>query len=235
MSRIESYYAASNYYDTIQQKRKQETEKTDRKKTNEASQTKLSQKAQELLEKLRRTYGNMDFMVADFENGEDAKKILSRGTKEFSVLFSSEELEKMASDEEYEKECLDRLDGAVRMAEQINQEYGFSTASGKDTEQGEIARMGVSFQKDGTVTYFAELEKASDQQKKIMEEGREKRAKERKAETKEPQSGRAHMAEKRVTLQAASLDELLEKIGEIDWSQIKEEDQTEGSRFDLSI
>lgn len=223
MSKIENYYAASNYYDAIQQNQKQKTEKSERTKTDETGKTKLSKKAQALLEKLRQTYGNMDFMVADFDSGEEAQKILARGTKEFSVLFSSEELEKMASDETYEKECLDRIEGAVRMSEQINQEYGFSSASGENAEQGEIARMGVSFQKDGTVTYFAELQKASDQQKTIMEEGREKRAEEKKEKTK------------RVTVHASSMEELLEKIREIDWSRIKEEEQTEGSRFDLSI
>lgn len=223
MSKIENYYAASNYYDAIQQNQKQKTEKSQRTKTDETGKTKLSKKAQALLEKLRQTYGNMDFMVADFDSGEEAQKILARGTKEFSVLFSSEELEKMASDEAYEKECLDRIEGAVRMSEQINQEYGFSSASGENAEQGEIARMGVSFQKDGTVTYFAELQKASDQQKTIMEEGREKRAEEKKEKTK------------RVTVHASSMEELLEKIREIDWSRIKEEEQTEGSRFDLSV
>lgn len=223
MSKIENYYAASNYYDTIRQNQKQKTEKSERTKTDETGKTKLSKKAQALLEKLRQTYGNMDFMVADFDSGEEAQKILARGTKEFSVLFSSEELEKMASDETYEKECLDRIEGAVRMSEQINQEYGFSSASGENAEQGEIARMGVSFQKDGTVTYFAELQKASDQQKTIMEEGREKRAEEKKEKTK------------RVTVHASSMEELLEKIREIDWSRIKEEEQTEGSRFDLSV
>lgn len=223
MSKIENYYAASNYYDAIQQNQKQKTEKSERTKTDETGKTKLSKKAQALLEKLRQTYGNMDFMVADFDSGEEAQKILARGTKEFSVLFSSEELEKMASDETYEKECLDRIEGAVRMSEQINQEYGFSSASGENAEQSEIARMGVSFQKDGTVTYFAELQKASDQQKTIMEEGREKRAEEKKEKTK------------RVTVHASSMEELLEKIREIDWSRIKEEEQTEGSRFDLSV
>ena len=42
----------------------------------------------------------MDFMVADFDKGDNAKDILSHGTKEVSVIFSSSELEKMASDEE---------------------------------------------------------------------------------------------------------------------------------------
>lgn len=49
---------------------------------------------------LRISYSDMDFMVADFDKGDNAKDILSHGTKEVSVIFSSSELEKMASDEE---------------------------------------------------------------------------------------------------------------------------------------
>ena len=52
-------------------------------------------------------------MVADFDKGDNAKDILSRGTKEVSVIFSSSELEKMASDEKYEKEYMERVQGAL--------------------------------------------------------------------------------------------------------------------------
>ena len=65
-------------------------------KVEQTGETQLSQKAQKLLEKLRKKYGNIDFMVGDYDNAEDAKKLLSGGTKETTVLFSVEELEKMA-------------------------------------------------------------------------------------------------------------------------------------------
>ena len=52
-------------------------------------------------------------MVADFDKGDNAKDILSRGTKEVSVIFSSSELEKMASGEKYEKEYMERIQGAL--------------------------------------------------------------------------------------------------------------------------
>ena len=80
------------------------------------SQLKLSDRAQELLEKLKKKYGDMDVMVAG--KGDDPKEVLSRGTKEFSVLFSSEELEKMAADEKYEKKMMDRVREGMRMSEQ---------------------------------------------------------------------------------------------------------------------
>lgn len=180
---------------------------------------------------LRKTYGNMDFMVADFDNGEDAKAILSRGTKEFSVLFSSEELEKMASDETYEKEYMERIQGAVRMSEQINSENGFGSVFGKDGEESRITKMGVAFNKDGTTTYFAELEKMSEKQQERIEKAREERA--------EADSNRGtwviNPIIKKTTVQASSAEELLKKISEIDWNKVNEERKEEGNRFDFSI
>ena len=235
MSKI-AEYAASNYYNTVQQKN-QKSGDVRSGRANEASRTdktrqpQLSSRAQKLLEKLRKTYGNMDFMVADFDNGEDAKAILSRGTKEFSVLFSSEELEKMASDEKYEKEYMERIQGAVRMSEEINEEIGFGSIIGKDGEESRITKMGVAFNKDGTMTYFAELEKMSEKQQERIEKAREERA--------EADSNRGtrviNPIIKKTTVQASSAEELLKKMSEVDWNKVNEERKEEGNRFDFSI
>lgn len=227
MSKIENSYGASGYYGS-QAAQKQQKSKSTKKtetagKTNKAGQPKLSKKAQELLEKLRKTYSNMDFMVADYDRGEEAKEILSRGTKEFSVLFSTEELEKMASDEKYEKEYMDRVQGAVRMSEQINEQFGFEAAKGKTSGESIITKMGIAFNKDGSVDFFAELEKAGEQQKAMIEKSLEKRAEEKKA------------AAKRTTVTASSMEELVQKIKEVDWNKIKETEKTEGERFDFSV
>ena len=108
-----SSYASS--YANAANSKKQTAESRAATQTGSIGEAGLSKKAQSLLEKLRKTYGDMDFMVADFDKGDNAKEILSRGTKEVSVVFSSSELEKMASDEKYEKEYMDRVQGALRM------------------------------------------------------------------------------------------------------------------------
>lgn len=226
MSKIENSYGASGYYNSqaAQKQKSKSTKKTETTgKSNKVSQPKLSQKAQALLEKLRKTYGNMDFMVADFDKGDEAKEILSRGTKEFSVLFSTEELEKMASDEKYEKEYMDRVQGAVRMSEQINQQFGYESTGGKGTGNSIITRMGIAFNKDGSVDFFAELEKAGEQQKAMIEKSLEKHAEEKKA------------AAKKTTVMASSMDELVKKINEVDWNKIKETEKAEGDKFDFSV
>lgn len=175
MNAINGGYAASQYYNnTIQQKQKNsaETVKSDAAKESErasqagtVSRPQLSKRAQAFLEKLRKTYGNMDFMVADFDKGDKAKEILSHSTKEISVLFSSEELEKMASDEKYAKEYMNRVQGALRMSEQINQQFGFTSAFGNTPDKGAITKIGFSFNKDGSMSIFAELEKATGKKK----------------------------------------------------------------------
>ncbi len=195
-----------------------------------AARPKLSEKAQKLLEKLRKTYGNMDFMAADFEDGEEAKEILSRGTKEFSVLFSCDELEKMASDEKYEQEYMSRVESAVRMSSQINQQFGFESAFGKDGNGGEVTRVGISFNQDGSTTFFAELEKSSEKQRERIEKaGEEKRAEKREKAEKEERV-------KSATVWADSLEELLEKVRKVDWSAVDPKDPNEsGKKVDFSV
>lgn len=176
-----------------------------------AGKTKLSQKAQALLEKLQKTYKNMDFMAADYKNGAEAGDILSRGTKEFSVLFSPEELEKMASDTKYEKEYMARIQGAVQMSDQINRQFGFESGLGKNAES-RLTKVGMSFNSDGTTTLFASLEKQSGSK-----------------------DSKASAGTKKTTVEASSQQELIRKLRNLDWSKVKEEKKPEGDRFDFTV
>lgn len=147
----------SNYtsgYASAANSRKQTAESKAAAQTGSIGEAGLSKGAQALLEKLRKSYGDMDFMVADFDRGDNAKDILSRGTKEVSVIFSSSELEKMASDEKYEKEYMERVQGALRMSEQINREFGFTSAFGEKSGSSEINKIGISFNSDGTTSFL---------------------------------------------------------------------------------
>ncbi len=234
MNRVEGNYTGSYYNTAVQQQEEtRKSKETTAKNTQKTKQPQLSKAAQNLLEKLRKNYSNMDFMVADFDNSEEAKEALARGTKEFSVLFSTEELEKMASDEKYEKEYMNRVQGAIRMSDEINKKYGFESAFGGDSEKGEITKIGISFNKDGTVTYFAEMEKASNRQREQLEKIREKKAAEKKAAEKKDNKDNTPI--KKTTVEASSEKELFEKINAIDWSKIKEERKQEGDKFDYSI
>jgi len=84
-----------------------------------------------MLKDMRGSRTDMDFMVADFENGDNAKDILAQSDKEFTVIFSKEEMEKMASDPKYYAEKMHSIEGALRMSDEINAQFGFERAFGK--------------------------------------------------------------------------------------------------------
>lgn len=211
--------------------------------TNNISQTnesKLSTKAQEFLKNLRKQYGDYDFLVGN--STDDLKALVKSGSKEISVVFSNAELERMASDEKYAKEKLQSVEGAARMSEQINQQFGFERGFGKgNAVSAQITKIGIVFNDDGTTNFFAELEKSSAKQRERIERGREEKRAEKKEEErkakKEIQSYAKNGADtKHTTVQANSMEELFEKMSAIDWNTVKSEKMLEsGGKFDFSI
>lgn len=238
MSAINTSYAAMQYgMNTAQKIRQQDSHKADTgekiKETGETQSTetkKLSKKAQNVLKKLKDKYGNMDFFVSDTTDDTEARQIMFRGTKEYSVLLSSDELEKMAEDDSYYNSRVKDIDGAVSMSKQINGQFGFDSAYGKENGT-QIAQIGIRLNDDGTTTYFVELEKLSEKQKERIENAKEKKAEDAK---KADKSAEKAQTVKKTSVQANSMEELQEKIRNIDWDSIKEEIlQTKGGKFDF--
>jgi len=195
----------------------------------------LSKAAQKLLKELHEKYTNMDFMVADYETEEEAASYLSRGTSEYSTIFTPEELEKMAADESVKEKNLKTLDDAVSKLGEMKEQLG---DKGKD-----VTRVGMVMGDDGQVSFFAELEKGSAQQRERIERQRENNraeAKEaKKVEASKEAEERLKSMEKpgkRTTVFASSVDELAEKIGQVDWDKVKEENYGPvGNYFNLTI
>ena len=163
-----------------------------------------------MLENLRGSRNDMDFMAADFENGDNAKDILAQSDKEYTVIFSKEEMEKMASDPKYYAEKMHSIEGALRMSDEINAQFGFERTFGK-TNGGvdadtKITKFGISFNSDGTTTFFAQLEKSSASQKEYLEKIQEKKAEEKKEAKKKEQSKQIEV--RKTTVQASSNDPL---------------------------
>jgi len=250
MVQVGAYQKVTDYYNqTKVQKEKQQTAKTDAgvkvQQTgfvDTVKEQKLSAGAQDVLKKLRETYGDMDFMVADFKSGDDAKKIMSRGTKEFSVLFSPEELEKMANDESYYQQKVHGIEGAVRMSEKICDLYGFERVFGEDAQTDTLVnKFGIAFNDDGSTTLFAELEQVNAKQRDRIAEKKEEAAEAKKsAETKAEKDLQAYKNDtsesKKITLYATSMEELLDKISDLNWDVIKAEPAAaSGTKYDFSI
>lgn len=240
MNKVNGYnlYQTTYYDNKISNKKNQDkTSKTTSSRTDNTRKTgngtPLSDRAKALLQELRKTYSNMDFMVADYESEEEAASYLSRGTKEYSVLIDPEELERMASDDSVKEQNLSVLDQAVGKLDEMKEQLG--------DRKDEVVRMGINIGRNGEVSYFAELEKAGERQKEFVDKIREDKkeaAKEAaaKAESK-THGGYDYEHSKRTTLYASNAEELLEKIRQVNWDNIKEETSvpTPGGRFDFTI
>ena len=197
-------------------------QKTVAEKTGETANTRtveLSKEAKDLLKELQQKYGNMDFIVGEFEKDDDAAAYMSRGTKEYSVLMSAEELEKMAKDSSSKKAGMDKIESARNQLAYMQTQLG---------ESGEnVKNMGVVFEKDGSTTLFASLEKASEQQRERQAEAREAKKAEKSA------ANSAYTRTKETTVKAKTTEELLEKIRNVDWDSVEEKlVPASGSRFD---
>lgn len=154
-----------------------------------------------LLERLRKTYGNIDFYVAG--KGSDPKSLATGSTKEYSVIFSAEEWEKMLSDENYAKEKMQSIDKVLQMTKKLCD------------QESVLKSVSVSVGDDGKMTIFADLEKMTEKQRERIEAARDKKAEDKKNKDDEK-------IVKKTTVEASSVEELIEKIKNIDWSEIKE-------------
>lgn len=239
MNKVSGYgLYQNNYYDTaVNRKNQSKTSKSNSSRTDKTRKTdnnvQLSDRAKALLQELKKTYSNMDFMVADYESEEEAASYLNRGSKEYSVLIDPEELERMASDDNVKEQNLSILDNAVGKLDEMKNQLG--------DKENEVVCMGISIGKNGEVSYFAELEKAGERQKEFVDRIRENKkesAKEADAKTDSKAHGRYdYEHSKRTTLYASTAEELLDKIKNVDWDDIREETTipTPGGRFDFTV
>ncbi len=164
------------------------------------TQKELSPKAQALLDKLREQYGDYDFVVAD--DVDDPQALTANSTKKYSIILSSEELEKMAESEDYANEVMGKVDDAVKTADSMIEQA---------KENGvQINQMTISFDNDGNAKFFATLEKLSESQQERIDAAKE-RAQEEDAEEIEPA---------RVTIEAEDEESFLDQLLNIDWESI---------------
>ena len=196
------------------------------------NEAQLSKKAQDFLKNLREKYGDYDFMIGN--STDDLKALSQAGTKEYSVIFSSAEIERMANDEKYAEEKMQGVAGAVKMAKRVAEEYGFGTATG---ENGVINKIGVIVDDDGNTKMFAELEKSSSKQRERIEANRAKHAEEKraadKAKKKNPYEKDEKPSVKRTRIEADSAEELIEKLKNIDWNKV--ENSHSGDRVNFAV
>jgi hypothetical protein len=119
-------------------------------KTGSTGKVQLSDKAQKVLEGLKKKFANTDIYVADYSTDEEASQILSNSTNEFGAVITPEELEKMAEDDSY----LDKITGTISDSEDQLKEFKSGLS---EKEQGSVTGLGFSIGKYGIIKYFAQL------------------------------------------------------------------------------
>jgi hypothetical protein len=247
MVKVGDYQQSINSYSTAKTESKEKSANVGY--VNEKKESGLSEKAQKLLNKLRNTYTNVDFMVADSDTGDEAKQVLSQYTREYSVLLTTDEIEKMASDEKFEKEYLSQIETAIGVTDNINEQYDMSQSFESKGGYTVVSKYGVMVDADGKATLFADLNKLSDAQKEYLEKHREKvkeekKAEEAKAEKKEAEERLEEIAEeadpfdepveKSVRIEASNIHELLEKIKNLNWDDVAPNNASVGTNFDFT-
>lgn len=193
-----------------------------------AEEVELSEAAKNLLAELKEKYGEIDFFVAEFSNDEEAQYYHNQSTKKYSCVIDPQTLEEMAADEAVKEKYVGIIDTADEKFDQIKEDLG------EDANQ--IKRMGITVDKEGVVTYFAELTKQtvrnqealSVQQRAMRAENREraekleKRREEKRTEREEKKDAVTSEAEKKTEkpvstnkVTASTIEELTAKLKEL--------------------
>ncbi len=138
---------------------------------------KLSDNAKNLLEELRKKYGNMDISVAEWSMDEEQDYYAGLTDKDYSVLINPELLEKMAADDSVREQYESVLGNAGKASETLKEELG------EDVDK--IKSFSITMDADGKVTYAVKLLKNMAEQSKNNTKTQKERLEEQRAARKE--------------------------------------------------
>lgn len=203
---------------------------------NSIGNPKLSDTASKYYEELKAKYGDMEFVLVADDQMETAKEQSSNiaSDKSMLVLISESELEEMATNEETRSKNEKLIEDAkAQMPDMLK----------KLEESGtEVKSFGIEI-KDGTVSYFAVLDKAAAAQKERIEAKQEEKLAEKKADAKDAATEKTKQPSKKedlITVSAGSIEELIKKLQSTAYEAMADNIQTPqekmvGQSFDFSI
>ena len=165
----------------------------------------LSDKAKSYLKNLRRSRNFVDFRIA--EKGKENDALAGKSNKEFTVVLSNEEIEKMATDKKFEREQLNTLDQTVKSMLMAQTGIGNNNGANK-TNVEDIKSIAAKTQEDGTTMLIASLEKSTSSARKIAEEQDKKREAKKLEEKRE-----AKRAAEKEALKGDKKSEKVQKSG----------------------
>lgn len=200
---------------------------------------KLSKEGAEYYEKLKKQFGNMDFILVSKDQKANAQANAARyaNPNKTVVLIDEEKIERMATDENYRKQ----YEGIIK-----NAASGLSQLKSKIEASGQgnnLLGFGMKVDDGGTASFFAVMKKSSDSlqtklDKKREKKKAEKKTEQKKADKKEKEERLKEARDKRskaskidekdtVTIEANSEEELLQKISEYNFNLMSDSIETE--------
>lgn len=199
----------------------------------------LSKEAQKYYERLKKKYGNYDFILVSADQKANAQANAAKYANNVKtvVLIDEDKIEKMATDENYRKKYESILSGATAQLAQLKTSIEKSGAN--------VQGYGMQVNDGGTTSFFAVLKKSSAGQKARLEKTAakkkaEKKAAEKKAEKKKEQERLEKTKDSKIddsddsdtiTITAGSMDELMKKIEEYTFSDRSDSIQTESEKM----
>lgn len=199
----------------------------------------LSDKAKKYYEDLKKKYGNYDFILVSKDQKENAKANAAKYANGFKtvVLIGEEEIEKMATDENFRKKYENILSGADRQLQQLK--------ASMEAAGSNVKGYGMQVNDNGTVSYFAVLKKSSIEQKARIEKKIESNRAERRAANKKAAEARkearadkakeakekSKISEDDDIISASSIEELLTKLKDFTYEQMSNTVQTDEEKL----
>ncbi len=190
--------------------------KVSKKYGKQIGEPQLSEKAEKYYEKLKKKYGNMDFILVSADQKEQAEANAAKygSNKSLIVLIDEDKIEKMAEDESYRKKYEGILDKATGQFAQMKESLGSNADS--------VKAFGMKFDDYGNASFFAVVDKSLAAQRERIQQRHDqkvadKKAADKKAAKKEQQEKileKQKRPEDLVSVEASSWDELLQKINE---------------------
>ena len=197
-------------------------------------QPKLSEKAQKYYDELKSKYQNLDFVLVSKDMKEMAKANASSfaNPNKMVVLIDEEKIERMAEDEQFRKKYEGIIASAGTKLPELGQALGNTSG---------VKGFGMQVNDDGSTSFFAVMQKSFDAQAERIEKIRaekkeEKRLAEKKADSKEweerlNEKRAANRASRDEVITANSIEELIQKIDEYNFSFRADTVQTETEKY----
>lgn len=245
-------YSASSKSITKTTKQDETTEVKKKEKTKESQnlgktigEPKLSKEAQKYYDKLKKKFGNYDFILVSEDQKANAQANAGKYANNIKtvVLIDEDKIERMATDESYRKKYEGILSGASSQLEQLKSSMEKSGAN--------VKGYGMQVNDGGTASFFAVMKKSSSDQKARIEKSAEKKKAEKKAAEKKAEKKKEEARlkkskssktdksndidniddEETVTITANSIEELMNKISDYTFAERSDSVQTDTEKM----